>query len=60
MPDVFLPCLNKGDDDDDDDSVVIAINQKIVTFNIILLRDARKFVHWVGNHFELLATIFSS
>ena len=19
MPDVFLPCLNKGDDDDDDD-----------------------------------------
>ena len=21
MPDVFLPCLNKGDDDDDDDDV---------------------------------------
>ena len=20
MPDVFLPCLNKGDDDDDDDA----------------------------------------
>ena len=22
MPDVFLPCLNKGDDDDDDDDYV--------------------------------------
>ena len=21
MPDVFLPCLNKGDDDDDDDDL---------------------------------------
>ena len=21
MPDVFLPCLNKGDDDDDDDDM---------------------------------------
>ena len=22
MPDVFLPCLNKGDDDDDDDEAL--------------------------------------
>ena len=25
MPDVFLPCLNKGDDDDDDDDVTFTI-----------------------------------
>ena len=26
MPDVFLPCLNKGDDDDDDDDAIAYID----------------------------------